>query len=170
VSTTVQTNAMRHLNDDEFAEAMMGAELKAEAQAHVDACAECRAEIAKFEDSVGDFGVASLRWSESLPAYRTSYTPGKVSTPAQRFFPVAAWALAAAVLLGVMVPVTVHFEHGHSSVETAANAGDDFASGDSAEQIAKDNALMAAVNDELSQSEASMLAAHNKAGMRERRR
>jgi hypothetical protein len=165
VSMTLRTDATHHLNDDEFAEAMIGTELTIEAQAHVDGCAECRAEIATFADSVGDFGMASLRWSESLPVYR----PVKTSAP-RRFFPVATWALAATVLLGVMVPVTVHFEHEHSAVETASSADDEFASSDSADQIAKDNALMAAVNDELSQNTASLVAEHTKAGMRERRR
>ncbi|ADW69531.1 hypothetical protein [Granulicella tundricola] len=165
----------RHLDEDEFGLAMMGESLGADAQAHVDGCAECRAEMELFTGSVGNFGLAALRWSE---AQRPAAMPQKAAA-GWRMYPAAGWALAAAVLLGVMVPVTVHFQHGHSAVETAADTGSEIEAGDSAEQIAKDNALLAAVDDELSQSEAQMLAAHGwqagsasgaKTGLRERRR
>jgi hypothetical protein len=150
-----------HLTEDQFADVLMGLEPAADLAAHLETCAACRAEIDLFTGSVADFSHATLSWSEAQPELQRPVVSGSKATPPHRLFPAVSWALAATLFLGFMIPVTIHFEHERQDLAANTAPGSSVSiEGDSPEQIASDNALMAAVNEELSQSQAALLARH----------
>jgi hypothetical protein len=144
-----------HLDDSAFAEFASGEAPGTAAEAHLAVCARCREELARFQESMSDFSLASLAWSErrseTLPALRPAREPQ--SAPALR--PALGWALAALVALGAAIPAAIHF---HPIWEAQARVMDEDGEGlNSPEQIVKDNQLMANVNFELSRSQGSLM-------------
>ena len=146
-----------HLDDDAFAELMMGGAASKEAQTHLETCAQCRAEVAKFHESVGGFGMASLAWSEEKSEEMPALRPGRAKVGGLRLVPAFGWAVAVLLALGVAVPVKRHLDAVHEAETASAAATEEDAGGlNSAEQIAKDNQLMADVNYELERSRATL--------------
>jgi hypothetical protein len=148
---------------------MMGEEASAATQAHLMTCAACREELGRFQDSVSDFGLASLAWSEARSAELPELGPAPTKPGVERFYPVVSWTLvsctlAALLLAGLVVPVRTYIEGRHElhAANQGASGGtldDDAAAMNSPEQIAADNELLANVRFELSRSQASLLAA-----------
>jgi hypothetical protein len=136
----------QHLTDERFAELFMDEAIPAQLQAHLDSCAQCRAELASFSRSVDTFSTAAMRWSEAQPAFSPrSVTLGslKVATTPRRLFAQVSWVMAGVLVLSVSAPAIWHREHGVVAVRNAASVS---VYEDSAEQIARDNDLMQSVN------------------------
>jgi anti-sigma factor RsiW len=125
----------QHLTDDQFAQCLTGEFPDHETQAHLAACDACSAELNLFRASVDEFSDLALGWSKAQPmlaprgqdllaARGSGHWPGHLG-----------WALAAACVLAVGVPLTIH-QH------QAAPLADD----DTPAQIAQDNNLMQSVN------------------------
>jgi hypothetical protein len=150
-----------HLDDAAFVELASGEAPTMASEAHLAICAECREELARFRESVSDFSLASLAWSEHRSEHRSEalaaprLSGSAQRKPAPRPVPVLGWALAALLAVGVAIPAAMHFHPGRTP--QAAAMDDDVAGLNSPEQIAKDNQLMANVNFELSRSEASLM-------------
>ncbi len=155
---------MVHLDDEAFAEMMIGGSVNARSAAHLTECTQCREELARFQDSVGGFNLATLAWSKSrseqLPAVHSGQGKeggGRLQPAGSRtsgWMPgwVPAWGLATMLALGVAIPVTIH-QNGLRAGQAAKGEMEDDAAGlNSPEQIAKDNELMADVRYELSRS------------------
>ena len=159
-----------HVDDDGFAELSLNEAPDAKTAAHLESCAACREELARFRDSVESFSMASLAWSEekseALPALRPSAKvkgakAGGNGTP--RLVPALSFAAVLGLLvIGLTVPMqkmhVVALHHG----DTAHLADDDPAGLNSPEQIAKDNQLMADVNYELTHSQAVLLSQYHR--------
>ena len=155
---------MVHLDDEAFAEMTIGGSVDAHAAAHLTECTQCREELARFQDSVGGFSLATLAWSESrskqLPAVHSGQgreAGGRLQAAGSRTSGrvpgwVPAWGLATLLALGVAIPVTIHRNGIRAGHAAKGEMEDDAAGLNSPEQIAKDNQLMADVRYELSRS------------------
>ena len=137
---------MNHLTDDQFAECLTAAAPEPAIQSHLAQCDECRTELGVFLAAMDDFSAAALGWSKSQP----------VVSPRARWLrtqqPLVAplrWALAAALIAAVGVPVAMHRER---VVNVAVNEAP---AEDSPAQIAQDNNLLRSVDVALGESDPS---------------
>jgi len=140
---------MNHLTDDQFAECLTAAAPEPAIQSHLAQCDECRTELGVFLAAMADFSAAALDWSKSQP----------VVSPRARWLrtqqPLVAplrWALAAALIAAVGVPLAMHHERAKwggnlALVEAEAE--------DSPAQIAQDNNLLRQVDVALGESDPS---------------
>lgn len=139
-----------HLSEEKMNDMLIGVS-SAESEAHVAACAECRAQLDAFRADMRLFDQTSMAWSEARSATLGAIAAPKrhktISTP-------LGLAFASALLLAIGVPVWMH-NHGPAKhqEQAAATSGQP----DSAEQIAADNDLMLSVDMALSASEESPL-------------
>jgi len=136
-----------HLTEEAVNDALIGLSTP-EANAHLAVCQPCCDRLEKFRSTVTMFNQASLAWSEDRPAPNPRIV-GPKARPA--WFAPASWALAAAILLAIGVPVWRH-EGRISQIRDAASA-----SAESEAQIAADNDLLRSVDAVLSENEASPL-------------
>jgi hypothetical protein len=147
------TNSLDHLNDDQFT-ALLAGEPMTEAQAHLDACAECRQEMACVAESMGSFSALTLDWAERKAATMPPVKP----TAGRTWLRPLAWASAATLLA---VGIYVGEQHQAAARATAQNAPGAAAalaqtpvqpttSLTREEQIAADNRLLLAIRQELS--------------------
>jgi predicted anti-sigma-YlaC factor YlaD len=125
-----------HLTDDQFTECLIDNAPSGAAEAHLAACPQCRAELSRFLVSVDDFSSAALAWSYAQPAV----SPRAIAAAARpAFLTPARWAIAAALLIVLGVPLVRH--HNDDAVSTAAATAEDTEA-----QIAQDNRLLQSVN------------------------
>lgn len=148
------TSATCHLTDEELDDLLMGV-AEPELQTHCAACVLCSSRIATVSDSIQCYNRASMAWSEArshtftrdLSAHRTTW---RLTASAGR-------SLAATLILGVVASLTTgtYLFSGHTveaglDTETlpAARA---FAPEGRAQQIARDNAMLQAIDAELTE-------------------
>lgn len=147
-------NTQQHLSESDFADAVLGLAGTA-ANAHLLHCDLCRDELVAFGGSIIAFRQASLQASRELAAEhpidsaaiaagrrRWSYTPA-----AQWGFGLAA---AAALTLAVVLPNQIQRHHAASVAALQAAAP-------TTAEISSDNQMMAAIDAELSQPDATPL-------------
>jgi len=129
-----------HLTDDQFAECAIVAP-SPESEAHLRECFQCRAELARFTSSMDDFSRAAFGWSEAQPS--VSLRAVANPAPSRTWFIPATWAVTAAVVAAIGIPMMKHHERQPAapSETTLADVQDD-----SDAQIAEDNRLMRSVN------------------------
>jgi predicted anti-sigma-YlaC factor YlaD len=140
-----------HLTDDQFTECVIMAP-SAASEAHLRDCAQCRQELVRFTTSMSDFGMAALAWSESQPQVSLR----GVATP-RHPHPLlvhARWAVVAALVLIIGVPVVLHGDH-EAKVVPGTTAVATEVPDDSDAQIAQDNQLMRSVDVAIGMSEPS---------------
>ena len=147
----MNTPGSNHLTNDQFTEMLMTGITDAACENHLAGCELCREELAVFSDSIGLFTTTSLAWSESKPAQSLRMTASRQVRRAA-YAPLR-WALAAAVIVGVGVPVWNYEQRPIANQVTTPN----LASDDSPADIAQDNALMQSVNIALNSDEGSPL-------------
>jgi predicted anti-sigma-YlaC factor YlaD len=151
-----------HLDEDQFADCMIGLEPDTEVAAHLAGCEACREEMERFGSAVNAFNRAAAAWSRSRPtsrpeAWRELRPVARpelrrmVSLRESRPRPVlvtAAWALAACTVVGVGMSVVQHREQGQhaAGVPAEGRAAVGPAQEDSAAQIAQDNKLLLEVD------------------------
>jgi hypothetical protein len=150
-----------HLTDEALDDVLIGL-ATAESEAHLAVCDLCRAKVRSFRSDVDTFNQASLAWSqsraESLPAVHPLPTRA-VKSPWAALAPVE-WAMAAAVLLFIALPVWNHGRHPDLGAMVTPAAQNSEAQ-DSETQIAQDNDLLKSIDAALSASDVSPVAAYD---------
>lgn len=106
-----------HLSDDQMARWILG-ERPLNAAEHVDACADCRGELGRFETALADFHDVAHDYGALFPV-RMPLEPRKRMPFAAR------WALAAAVLVTALIPVYIHHSHRQAALARAIAARED---------------------------------------------
>ncbi|SNS47605.1 hypothetical protein SAMN05421770_1011137 [Granulicella rosea] len=144
-----------HWTEDDFSNYMIGLEVAPAVMRHLDICAACSAEARNFQLSIESFNDVTLEWSENRPYARALVPETKPSFGG--WLPSAAWAVAAAVVFSVGLPMAL--QHRNASVEDRpANVQPDtqvasLADENSAAAIDRDNKLMMAVAFELDRAD-----------------
>ncbi len=99
-----------HLSSEQLAEYILGQPSPMAAQ-HVQKCAACRADVAGFQESLGDFRGAVRRWSaDQAGVYRTNAGQTNTVLPQTRWYAPShqlAWALliaAVCIIASFIVP------------------------------------------------------------------
>jgi len=133
-----------HLTDGQFAECITESSIVAprpESEAHLRECAQCREELARFTESMADFSRVAFSWSEAQPA--VSLRAVASPAPSRTWFIPATWAVTAAVVAAIGIPLMKHRDRQPAAPAetTLADVQDD-----SDAQIAEDNRLMRSVN------------------------
>jgi len=147
----MMTPGSHHLTNDQFTEMIVTGVIDEACEKHLAGCELCREELTAFSDSVGLFSTTSLAWSESKPAESLRVAAHKQVRRAV-YVPLR-WAVAAAVVIGVAIPVW-NYDH-RATITAVADAA--AATGDSPAEIAQDNQLLQSVNVALSTEESSPL-------------
>ena len=135
-----------HLSDEALNDVLIGLGSSA-SESHLAACPLCRGKVEEFHSDLGTWNRTTLKWSEARA--------GRIQVrPARRRPPLGAlgWALAAAALLAIAIPV------GRESGMFDTNHGTTVAQQEDSEaQIAQDNELLKAVNAAINPDEMSPL-------------
>lgn len=148
----------RHLTDDDLDELMMGVD-RPELQAHCAACAPCCSRISAFSASIQPFNDASLAWSQA----RSHTFTRDLSQHRQtwRLTANAARSAVAMLVLGLVASLTagMHLRPAQVTGESLATvtqpAPHPFSADARAQQIARDNAMMQAIDAELTEPEST---------------
>ncbi len=149
----------RHLTPDELDELLMevaGPELRA----HCAACSSCGDRLATLSKSIELYTRASLAWSEARSNTFTRDLSGH--KPARRVSVSAVRSMAATLVLGIAASLTAgthlwpaHFGAVALEAEIAPPAARTFAPDVRAQQIARDNAMLEAIDAELTEPEST---------------
>ena len=156
-----------HLTEEEVDELILGV-AGPELQAHCAACAPCSSRVTAFSASLQPFRQASLAWSEARSNTFTRDLSGH--KPTWRLTAPAARSVAATVILGLVAGVTggTHVwprqSASASAVALTQPAPRRFAPETRAQQIARDNAMMQAIDAELTEPESAPAALFRTAG------
>ena len=150
------TPAECHLTQDELDELMMGV-ADPELQAHCVACVHCGARVAALSESFELYNHASLAWAEARSNTFTRDLSGH--RPTRRVTASAARSVAATIILGLVASLSAgtHFWPAHFAGPAleAAPIVRAFAPDARAQQIARDNAMLEAINAELTEPESA---------------
>ena len=152
------TVAECHLTQDELDEVLMGV-AGPELQAHCAACAPCCDRAAALTESIEFYNRASLAWAAARSNTFTRDLSGH--KPALRVTASAARSIAATLLLGVVASLTAgtHLwpaRFAGPALEAATHpAARAFAPDARAQQIARDNAMLEAIDAELTEPESA---------------
>lgn len=137
---------MKHLTDEQFTDLLLGLDEGGSAASHLAACDHCRQELTRVEETMGMLREVSMDWSRQRVAAIPTPQPGLLARLGLSFRPAAGMAVAAVLAIAVAVPFLTRDD------ATEPNAAVQHASPvPTAEQIAADNALMAAINQEIAQ-------------------
>jgi hypothetical protein len=143
-----------HLTDEQFAECAIVA-LSPESEAHLRECPQCREELTRFSASMDDFSRAAFAWSETQPV--VSLRAVTQPQAGRGWLVPATWAVAAALVVAVGVPMVIHHDRQPSAPANAADVAGSDGSDDSEAQIAEDNQLMRSVNMAIGVNDSSAL-------------
>ena len=151
----------RHLNEDELESVLIG-DAAPESTAHLAACEPCKAALAELEAPLAGFRAVTLAWSErrsaTMPLRDLEAAQSRAAAAWRQRFALSA-GLAAVLAIGVALPV-LHYEATQSdaarnqhSAQTAATTETASASSEeSLQQIARDNQMLRAIDQELNSS------------------
>jgi hypothetical protein len=152
-----------HLSPEQINDCLIGLS-SAESAAHLAQCAQCRRQVNEFQSQMKSFNQTTLAWSESRTVARSeSWSEARSEArpqsasfahPSQNRQAIGtplSWALAAALVVAIGLPVWHHHQdvasnHPTRQVSTQEETG---------AQIAQDNDLLRAVNVALNQGEES---------------
>jgi hypothetical protein len=147
----------QHLTDEQFTELLLG-EYCIEASRHMEMCAECRSEFERVQTSIEDFGTLGLLWAQQRPAPR-------VCTPWLRGWHAVGTRTAAAVLLAAVLFGTYQEKRMEPPVADSAATATPACS---ESEVADDNRLMMAIDNEIRWQADSPVAGRNLAEGRSR--
>jgi len=146
-----------HLTDAQFAECLTAEFPEPGIQSHLAQCDACRAELGVFMASMDSFSEAAMDWSRAQPVIspraKMVHTRPTMATPLR-------WAVAAALIAAVGVPVAVYHERETVDAGLVADLGAGRLATanlteDSPAQIAQDNQLLQSVDQALAASDPS---------------
>ncbi len=150
------TPAECHLTQEEMDELLMGVAAP-ELRAHCALCAQCGTRVADLSQSIAFYNHASLAWAEARSNTFTRDLSGH--RPTRRVTTSAVRSMAATLVLGVVASLSAgtHLWPAHfaGSALQAAPATRAFAPETRAQQIARDNAMLEAIDAELTEPESS---------------
>jgi hypothetical protein len=152
-----------HLTQEELDSYLMG-DLAAEPAAHLVGCEPCRAALAELEMPLASFRAVTLAWSErrsaTMPLRDLQAAQSRAAAAWRQRFALSA-GLAAVLAIGVAIPV-LHYEatpsdaaRNQPSVQTAATTETASALSEESpqqQQIARDNQMLRAIDQELNSS------------------
>ncbi|MGO4212743.1 hypothetical protein AB4Y89_07980 [Terriglobus sp. 2YAB30_2] len=143
----------RHLTDEQFTDLLLGLD-DGTAAAHLNSCEHCRQEMTRVEETMGMLREASMDWSRQRVAEMPTPQPGFFERLGLSFRPAAGMAMAAVLAIAVAVPFLIRDNDApqQASVQHKSPVP-------TAEQIAADNELMSAINQEIAQPAAQHEAA-----------
>lgn len=143
----------RHLTDEQFTDLLLGLD-DGTAAAHLNSCEHCRHEMTRVEETMGMLREASMDWSRQRVAAMPTPQPGFFERLGLSFRPAAGMAMAAVLAVAVAVPFLIRDTDApqQASVQHMSPVP-------TAEQIAADNELMSAINQEIAQPAAQHEAA-----------
>ncbi len=135
----------RHLSEEALDDLLLGAGSAAD-EHHLAMCAVCSGRLAEFRTSLAIFNQASAAWSHAR-----SNGISRELTPRAASHAAAAWSLACMTILAAAISLTSHL---HRSPDLAAAGANEHVleqavSGE--EEIASDNAMLAAIDSKLSE-------------------
>ncbi len=150
------TPAERHLTQDELDELLMGV-ASPELRAHCATCTRCSDRETALSESIQFYSQASLAWSEARSNTFTRDLSGH--RPARRITASAARSVAATLIFGLVASLSagthlwpVHFAGPALQAGSTTRA---FAPDARAQQIARDNAMLEAIDAELTEPEST---------------
>lgn len=144
---------MKHLTDEQFTDLLLGLDEAGSAASHLAVCGHCRQELTRVEQTMGMMREASMDWSRQRVAAMPQPQPGFLARFGLTFRPAAGIAMAAALAIAVSVPFLTRDDHApQQAVQHKSPVI-------SAEQLAADNELLAAINQEIAQPAAQHEAA-----------
>ena len=150
------TPAECHLTPEEMDELLMGMAAP-ELRAHCALCVQCGTRVANLSESIAFYNHASLAWAEARSNTFTRDLSGHRFT--RRVTASAARSMAATLILGLVASLSAgtHFWPAlvAGSALQAAPAVRAFAPDALAQQIARDNAMLEAIDAELTEPESS---------------
>jgi hypothetical protein len=131
--------ATGHLSEEALNDILIGMG-SSDAEEHLASCHVCREKVEAFHAGLVEFNQTTLAWSEE----RSNALPRITARPRPQLVPHSfrGWALAAAVLMAVAIPL-LRYKHPPLSNEPTAQVS---SSEDSETQITQDNELLNAVN------------------------
>ena len=132
-----------HLTDEQFAELLAGEETETVAELHLEACKQCRHELADLREAAGEFNMLSLAWAQ-VEAPRRIAPPTRFERLVSRGGPVWALGLTTALAAGM---VTIHMSLPNSVERQGAAAASTTVS--SSSELAADNRLMQSIDNAL---------------------
>jgi len=148
------TEVSAHLSEEALDDVLIGLSTP-ESDAHLAACSVCRSRVEEFRSGLQAFNQVSLAWSEARPMPRTTIslqTAARSKARRDLFAPLG-WAMAAAMVLMIGIPIWNRDHSAPSNNEPAAAA----TASDSEAQIAQDNELLKSVDMALNTNEESSL-------------
>ena len=143
----------QHLTDEQFTDLLLGLD-DGTAAAHLNSCEHCCREMARVEETMGMLREASMDWSRQRVAEMPTPRAGFFERLGLSFRPAAGMAMAAVLAVAVAVPFLIR----DNDVPQQA-AVQHMSPVPTAEQIAADNELMSAINQEIAQPAAQHEAA-----------
>ncbi len=136
---------MKHLDDDAEVRWQLGESTEAE-RAHVARCTRCQAEVLPLADTLQQFGIAAREWGER----KAACTPQQTIAPRRR----VGWetlVAVAAVLLFAVVMTVARWHARQVTLQAAAQQQRE-------QQLAQDDALLEAVDQDVAQGVPDALA------------
>jgi hypothetical protein len=158
-----------HLNPDQFSTYVAGLTVDHSVSLHLDTCDACRGEVDRFRQSLASFSEIGLVWAETKSETgrkAIDRAQPRTTRPPFVWLPTAAWAAAAALAVTLGLSLSVGHRPAEATDQVAlnstapmlsqpgsgsANAPDE----NSPAAIARDNALMLAVAQELDRADAA---------------
>jgi ferric-dicitrate binding protein FerR (iron transport regulator) len=129
----------QHLTDEQFTDLLSG-DCPSEAIQHMKMCTQCQSEFERVQSSIEDFGTAGLLWAEQRPAPRIHTQSVLVRGWRAVSSRTAAAALLATVLFGAYQQKRMQAPVEDPLAATPAH---------SESQVADDNQLMMAIDQEI---------------------
>lgn len=135
---------VEHLTDEQFAMLLSGKRGDAQAQAHVESCAVCRAELQSVGSAIADLNSASLRWAE-----RRAARIGTPSVWALNWRALPGWGATVAGVLIVGVALGAHMQSSDRHAVPLQPAHVMTAPSD--DELAQDNRLLRSIDAEVNE-------------------
>jgi hypothetical protein len=155
--------AQAHLTDTQFTELLLGT-IPPSVTAHLEACPQCAEEAQRVSGAIGSFAEQSRLWAERRAASRSARMPARQTPLAWLGIPVApiAW-VAAALALAAGLGIARRAEHSAPPTQPVAAVQSAPAVAPAtvtSATLKADNALLSAINGELSADAAPSASAY----------
>ena len=147
--TMAHTN---HLSEAALSDVLIGL-CSPDSEAHLAVCPACRSRVQEFQSTVQAFNAASTAWSEARPPFPLPSPVPVIRKPRPAYAAPLGWALAAAILVAIGLPVWNTHSRPAEKDAPSPVALAIATSTDSEAQIAQDNELLRSVNLALSSDE-----------------
>jgi hypothetical protein len=141
----------KHLSDEALDDLLIGAATRSH-EAHLASCESCAARLATFRSSIALFNQASTAWSQA----RSNSISRELTPKSSAFRILPAWSIAAAFFLAVTLSFLVGMHRGLARRATAMDVAQQHIErrqhiDHQQQEIASDNAMLDAIDSEISQ-------------------